>query len=241
MIKLLSIHFNNPSFLEFQIKSFKKHLKNEFEFICIDNCKDSSYAQQFQNICKQYKITYIPTNNKNHELAGLSHQVAVKYIFDNLIKTNDIYCIFDHDIFMLNDLNLEEMMKDISIYYFNQTRHSKINNTQYNYIFPGFMIFNIKLCPNIHEISFEGIAFEEGLRGDSGSNSYHYLQKYKEQLKLKTISKLNFITFPTENKNVNMEIYDDIFLHYRIGSNWINFNSMQIKMKNDKLTELLKV
>ena len=58
-IDLVTVSFNNPIIIEYQIKLFKKFLKGTFCHIICDNSNMEERAKQIKDICVKRNITYI--------------------------------------------------------------------------------------------------------------------------------------------------------------------------------------
>lgn len=227
MNKIYSVHYNRPDFVELQYFSLKNHLKNDFELTVINNSKDEILRKQINDKCNELKINIFETNSIA-ELVGDHHSEALNKCWQTkCINDNDYVWIMDGDVFLIQDLEIKNFMKDHPLCGPRQTRK------QYNYLTPCIVIFDMKKIINPNEIYWNGICVD-GTHLDTGGATYYYLNKYKN---IKTQSKdlksswhirtenNNLHCLPEEVKNdyneeYYIEFFGNEFLHYRASSNW---------------------
>lgn len=242
MIHIYSIQFNKPQFIEVQKKSFDKFC-TDYKFTIIDNSIDPSITKEIHSICDSLELEYIETINKfdtsTNQLHGISHEVGVRLFLDRLKNhhtSNDIVMLLDHDIVFISDFSeMEDLINKSSILARNQTREHLY------YIWPGLSIFNLKNCVNINELNLDGCQIidgqwqpvADGVFSDVGGHSYHYLKKYKDELKYEDITKY----FVESHEDVNLE---HIFYHFRDGSQWSKYSKEEWDRKFEKMNNVLK-
>ncbi len=219
MIRIYTFAFNNPEFLEKQHACFKKFMKQDHELICINNASDRMHWQRILDKAHNLHIKHYTPEGVSHAKAGTSHQQALNWAWNNLIKHEDIVIIVDHDMFPVREFQLYEGY-DIASVMQGRGEHIK-------YFHPGIMIIHPS-APDRDRFDFTG-TYIDGLACDSGGNMHHYLQQHPE-IKIKELSMVNVsseqgnldVIPPVENYNEEnpMQICEDFLLHFRAGSNW---------------------
>ena len=188
-----------------------------------------------------------------------SIQYIINYFLNNINDTRYLFNI-DADMFLINNINIDDYMDNCHIASFFQGR--RINEIIYwEYIWPNIFIINFKECPNLNEISMDGTFLYDNNKmicvTDTGGESGYYLQKYKDILKIKSINgkiiidniKMDIYNLEIENQKIityllkmnninngtgpNKEIFlNDSIIHLRgVGSNWIKKSKEYNKMQ----------
>lgn len=220
---------NRPEFLEIQQKLFKKFLKCEYQFNVIDDSLDDSISSEFKNVSDEHNITYYRKSQENRSRdesrwAGARHATeTIQWTFDEIIKkkhSEDLVLFLDSDMFLLDEFDIEEYMRDAIIAALPQTRgHVK-------YIWNGIMFFDMKKVLAIDpELNFSD-GMVDGELTDIGGYFYYYFKR--NNLSFKETD----VTYPTHFQDIEIQS-DDItqgfnfelhlngkFLHYRAGTNW---------------------
>ena len=149
------------------------------------------------------------------------------------MKTNvDEYLMIDCDMFLVDNL-------DLNIYRKYQCACVIQERPDFKYFWPNFFYINMNTIPNVDLLDLS--ILPEGDTGSASSvwlksvdfenNSNFYLIKHLHSLgwnennfpeKLNKYL-LDFLKFDLRNENglFFSEIYDNKFLHYRAGSNWM--------------------
>lgn len=95
MILIISTYFNNPHFIKYQYKSFKKYLKEPFDFIILNDSKPTTKSiisgklakKEIQHECQKYNIKHIliPQNIHHHSRnsPGGRHQSNLNWYFSS--------------------------------------------------------------------------------------------------------------------------------------------------------------
>lgn len=111
MLKLYTVIYNEASFIELQYNSFKKFLKDEFEFALINNSPSQEVVNQIYTTAKKLGAFTYSVNNPRFDNGGLSHQHALTYILKKHILEDDpsnTSVILDSDVFLVSPYSLEE-------------------------------------------------------------------------------------------------------------------------------------
>jgi len=228
-VKIYAIHYNRPDFIVWQYDTFKHHLKDQFEYIVINNARDPVLRKEINQLTQQLNIKCIETFS-NSNLSGKHHADSFNYIWKNFaIKNSNNYSIMmDGDCFLIKSFNINDFMKNFIFAGAKQKR-----NPNYYYLTPGIIISDIDNIKNLEIIDWEGIDVN-GVRLDSGGGLYNFYLKHPE-IKLQTKELYSSWHIKNENNNkhclpdnllneynddYHIEFFGNEFLHYCRSSNW---------------------
>lgn len=226
MIHIFTSVVNRPEFLKLQSALFNKFLKNEYQFhVVYDGGIDKNVLTQFESICEQNNLILHKADDWVIDSnASTCISKVVKWIYEELMlkNFNDQICmIVDADMFLISHLDIDEYISDYPILGIPQYRG------HVNYITNQLMIFNM---PKIMKIDIDiqfmnGVV--EGNSVDSCGEMHYWINKNKINFKkVSTVYPTHYNNIDLQNeeitRGINFEIYDDIFLHYRAGSNWFS-------------------
>lgn len=201
-MKIYSIHYNKPEYIELQKKSFDKWIKFKYDFIIVNNAIDINIINSISTITESLGLRMIYCNNDISSMSSISHQNAFQYIIDDVTDGDNIM-ILDHDLFVISELN-ENYYKGFDMVILPQLRDS------IEYPWPGMIIFNNIKKKN--DISFAS-GLIEGVSCDTGGNIYYYIKN--NNLNVRKINESYF-----DNGRMLMSNLDNIFLHLISGSGW---------------------
>ena len=241
-VKIYSIHYDRPDFIEWQKDSFDKFLSDEFEYVVVNNARDIYLRNKINQIASELSIRCIETFSDS-QLAGLHHAQSLNNIWQNfIVKENGYYSILlDGDCFLIKSLNVNELMSDFVMA---GPRQKRLPN--YHYLTPTIMIIDIDNLPEASSIAWEGIGVGD-TRLDTGGGLYNYYCAHPE-IKLKTRELKSTWHIKEDNKNkhcipdnilneyddqYNVEFFGNEFLHYCRSSNWDNQSEEHHKRKTE--------
>lgn len=235
MIRIYSFVFNRPDLLLTQFNSFKKNLVNDFEFNVVCDYRDETYANKFEKICEDNKLSFFKHRSYAGSNPSVYHGNCLDWTYNNVIlkeSTNDdIIFLIDHDMFMRKRFDIKEYMKDCDIAGRLQTR----GNT--SYIWPGLMLFKIDKVKDIN-FSFLPCVSLNGEGLDTGGQTYKLLNALT--------SKVADFKYFKSHDNPELDKYDfelhldEVFLHSANASNWNNNFLITNDEKNTTLNRLLE-
>ncbi len=157
----VSTYYNNPAFIELQLKSFTKFVEDDFDFIVIDDSTDSTKSlvtgnlvkEEFHNECKKLGIKFyeVPQNiHATHSNGGLvpdglpanhpteRHRACLHWIFkNNKLLGFDQYktvVLTESDLFIKKPINISNYMDGYDIIGTGRTNTRLVketNTTQY--------------------------------------------------------------------------------------------------------------
>lgn len=240
MIQIFTFAFNRPDILELQVDCLKKFLLNDFVINVIHDTRNGHLVQEFTDVCDKLRnkydgleIIYCQHNSLEGLQSSEYHSEVLQWTYDTIVKSiNDAIILFlDHDIFLIEELNLIEEMLEYDIVGLLQERaHIK-------YVWPGLVAFKRESFSNINWKCGE----IEGQKVDSGGGTYTILRD--EKIRYKNTG----AAYPDSYKNLvltdhnvthgyNFELhYDGKFLHSRNACNW----DTMYKVKDGSKTDLL--
>jgi len=121
VIKIFAIHFNRPDFILLQNKTLRKFVKEDFEYVVVNNASQPEIRNVLEQAAKSISIRTIQVfeNIDQHAAAaypGYHHSIAMNQILRDEIKNqNDICVILDGDMFLLKPYSFEEKMKGVQL------------------------------------------------------------------------------------------------------------------------------
>jgi hypothetical protein len=247
MIKIYTCAHKRPDFLALQLKSFKKNLSDEFEFIVFNNASFDPNKQHYLSInkwCDDNNIQHIDITNDEDLTNAIANNHQEK-VFDNngeyansviacaypicwawkqiISKTDDLICIIDSDMFFIDKENISQMLNKYDIVHMPQSRGE---NSEVRYMWNGILYMNLNKMPDKSSLNW-WCGYVEGQPVDVGGQTHYYLKQYKKQLKLLEF-KLHYVqddpscNFHPSNYEYFASNEEKILLHYRGGSNWDN-------------------
>lgn len=225
MIHIFTSVVNRPDFVVLQDQLFKKFLKDDYQFHVVDDSIDENISSQFREICELRNIEYYKKPERTAKLnPAQACADTVQWTYDTFIKQNhknDIVFFCDSDMFLLDEFNISEYMKDAIIAGLPQKRGNV------NYMWNGIMFFNMPQMKDLDVDFSDGVV--EGEMTDVGGHTYYYFLKNNIEMK-KTdeecpIYPTHFNDIELQNEEVtrgyNFELHlDGKFLHYRAATNW---------------------
>ena len=208
---IISTHFNRTDFIDLQFKTIKKFFKGDYEFIVINDGKpygdysnngDPTWREKIEHKCNELRIKCINIPQKFHSQRDVlfpntvkpncnepscRHTTAVQYAQIYILNNyKEGYLLnLDSDMFFIKDFDISDYMKESNL--FIHYLPMIYNNIQVNkHGWAGLFILDIGNLPNLNELLWDCGKIGD-ISVDSGGQSYHYLQKYKDTLKITEI------------------------------------------------------
>ena len=230
-VKIYTFPDKRPDFIKFQKKTIDKFLKDDYEYIIVNNGSSDVLRKEIHDICIDNGINHIYVENPNHMDPNIACAYPINQILDKYIKlekeSNTISVIIDSDMFFISDFSIVDFIGDNEIAALPQSRGDV------NYIWNGIVFINHSKVIDIESFDF-GYQFINGHGTDVGGNMYFY---FKEHPYCKMRHVIHTSHIKSESNNLDslpddiLKIYDDSFcfeiiekciLHYGRGSNWDN-------------------
>ena len=229
---LVTVAFNMPILIQYQIEYIKKYLQDkDYQLIVADNSTKETYRKEISKICEENGIEYIPIPkyiNKLHSsklfFHGASHGAALNWLFYHVISVRKpmYFAFIDHDIIPFSPTSLLNHIEKDGIDFYGDYR----KRGKGWYIWPGYCIFRYEIMeryqPNFLPMLYEGVYFDSG--GSNHKNIYRYYPleasyfAKNEQIKLK---KTEGLTKWDQIYHADyIQIIDNDWVHIINGSNY---------------------
>ena len=247
--------YSTPEFIPYQYECLRKFITVPFNYYVFDNAPTNDIAEKNKDMAAYSGAIYvrIPTNpyaGNPSGGAGYSVNFALQYIY-NTLKYRGITMCIDSDMFPIAPFDPIECIGSHDFLGIKDWRGHVVYYT--NQLF----IINFENIKDINGIDFlPGTV--DGQQCDCGGNLYIFFKKYPEL----SVKQFNHIKSGSiNNENINdicpenfkeyfkneltvitpafSEIYENTFLHYRAGSNWIGHSSDIVFRRSDLLYTFL--
>ena len=113
MIKIYTIADKSPQFIGWQAKSFKDHLKDDYEFIVMNNSSSLDLDEAIQGECLNAGIKWINIENKDFSHPCFACSAPIQELIDRQIANDreNIAAIIDSDLFLMRDFSFKEFIE----------------------------------------------------------------------------------------------------------------------------------
>lgn len=240
--------YNRTDFIEWQDKTFKKFVKDDYEFVVFNDARDNHICSQIEETCRRLNLRCIrfpqhlhnkpymhrePWEDYNHASVRCSN--VVQYQFDTIgFNHDDIFVTLDSDLILVRPISFREHLKDHPISSLVQSREAKGKKVEYMWI--GIIFMDIPKLPDV--VSFNvNCGVIDGVNVDAGGYTGQYLKNYPEITPRWVNSHgINdpkvWGDFPEHWQNMIDHqvtfIHDFHFAHYYAGSNWPGYSNEEI-------------
>ena len=240
-VKIFTFTFNRPDILQYQIDSFKTYIEDDFEFHVVYDTRDNEYLEEFSKISEENNVYFHHHVSQPGNTASFYNSDAIQWTYDNVIKPDKedfIAMILDHDIFLIDNLNVSQFINGYDLSGLLQSR----GNVEY--VWPGLILFKKSSLENINFDFYPQVV--DGQMLDSGGGTYELLRN--KNIKFKTTNVeypddyngINFNDPSNSNGGYAMELHaDQKFLHFRNACNWHNGLKVNDTHKTDLLFKIL--
>lgn len=239
---LITIAFNNPKMIEYQVKLVKKYVKDNYSYVIADNSTNEVDSIKIKDICIKERIHYLrlPLNpyNGKYSMGSYSNGAAMNYMYKNYIQVRNtrFFGFLDHDIFPIKDSSIVAILKKQAFW---GTLRCVPTQNNYCCVYPwaGFCFFDK------NRFTKKGFDFMpvKGI-GDTGASNYidcflpiirtdEFLEY--EFADLKRVDIEGACGSPQSSQ---YEIINGSWIHYLNASNWSNEN---IDVKEKRMNELI--
>lgn len=214
-LDLVTIAFNNPTVIEYQIRLLKVFMKDPYHYTVADNSNNDDRSNRIREICRRENVPYmklpscpyckIPGEGSN------AHGASLNYIYRNFfLKRKAKFCGFlDHDIFPVQNIEIIPILKKQHFYGWMH------NMNQIKYRWSGLCFFQFDFLKKNH-VDFRPL-WDMG--GDTGAANYHslyrpYLKKIANYQLLECVRKQLW-----QGNDVQGDMYSVI------GEKWLHMNN----------------
>ena len=214
---IIVICYNNHHIFLKQIERIKKHCKDDFEIIVVDNSTSIETIKFIESWCLKLKIKRIKTEASSRN-GSASHCFSAQYSYTQLRENYDLFLYLDHDCFPIKDFSVKEILNDKYLIAGIGQEKSK------TYLWPGCLMFKKGL-----DVDFS-TNHELGL--DTGGNIYKIIEEFPDKI-------LYFDEVHTQNPEFTKTMYNfyalinqGMFLHFVNGSGWNNVGHHQERINS---------
>ncbi|MFZ5953841.1 MAG: hypothetical protein ACOYT8_01935 [Candidatus Dependentiae bacterium] len=220
-VLIITHNYNRPDFIELQHKTFKKFLKDDYEYVVFNDATSDHMRQNIYDMCNRYHIRCIEIPQEIHtrpycpRLPGdnlqqnnYRHSNCVQYSLDVIGYDHDgVVFIIDSDCLLVRPFSIEDYMADKHI-------SGRINRprNKIQYCSPLFCMIAMNKIPDKKSLNFNAGTIN-GILGDTGAWSYYYMQEHPE-LKIipvhMTFSHQLFLGDRHINKPADVHISDEL-------------------------------
>ncbi len=241
-VKIFTFAFNRPDILQYQINSFKKHIEDDLEFHVVYDTRDNEHLESFSKICEENQVSLHHHISQPGNTPSFYNSDAIQWTYDNFIKVGDedfIGMIIDHDIFLIDNLNVSNFMDGYNLSGLIQKKRD------IEYVWAGLIFFKKSSLENI-DFNFYPQTVD-GQILDSCGGTYELLRN--GNIKFKSTD----VVYPDDYQGINlrdpsnsnggyeMELHADRkFLHFRNACNWHNGMKVVDNHKTSILHSILK-
>lgn len=234
-VLIFTYSYNRPEFIEMQFKSFKKFLKDDFEFVVFNDAVEEELCKKIEKVCNTYAIQCIRIPQEIHSRPYLERPASgfhsgynypstrnsnvVQYSLDILgFNHNDILLLLDSDIFLVQKFSIREYLKNYDLAgckvpcYSTYPPHNCLKDhptiKPFHYLWIGFVAMNMRTMPNKKTINFNcGVVFDN-IRIDAGGYTCYYLANNKNA-KVKNVNRnrLSSLICKTCKRNIFSKKY----------------------------------
>ncbi len=205
-VTIYTLADKRPDFIEPQFESFKKHIKDNYEYVVLNNAiSNKKNRDEITRICKKLDIRMIHVikdkrfNNIDGEKAitfwgsytnaNLACAYPLNWAWEQICEDNkdNIFIIIDSDMFICKDISFNKEMEGCDASFIIQYRgpHNHRKEMTVTYPWNGICIFDTEKIQNIQSLSWD-CGEVKGFKVDVGGGSHFWLEKNK--IKIRHIS-----------------------------------------------------
>lgn len=206
-VLIITYSYNNPEFIEMQNRTFKKFIRDDYEFVVFSDAPTEPGHKKIDEMCRKSNIKCIrvpqhiheypyylpltmPQIYTNHKVpSNVRHVHAIQYSLDTLgFNHDDVVFLIDSDMFLIRPLSISTFMQDCDIA---AIFRGGVNEHGVGVMFcwPAVTLLNMKRLPEKNTLNFN-CGLLDGCIVDSGGYTNNYLKAHP-QLILKHFSSLS--------------------------------------------------
>jgi hypothetical protein len=233
-ISILSFAVNDKFPLDIMHRQFKKYMKEDFDFVLLNDAFDSKMEKNINEIASYNNINCVRIPQNIHTVQNPSecYASALNWAVHNYAVNNncEIIVLVHSDVFPICDVSISDIIAgNIAA---STTEFRILNGKGVNYFYPAFTIVNMKLLNNVRELDF---GLDTGL--DTGGKTKTFIEKNPNSVKFMANHQTSYFLATLEGKGPFAEYFKadlDIcrthglsagwiaegFYHYMAGSQW---------------------
>lgn len=263
MIHIYTFAHKRPDFIEFQVRSFRAHLGEEFQFTIFNNAAFDIDPTNYFEIAKQGKIwgaEVVDVEKDPPIIRGCEAQETIGPMFNSegvyhnpnvacayplcwawtrlISKTIGNVCLIDSDIFLTSPIVLSDFLFESPFCFIPQFRKGAEE-----YAWNAFALLNLDTLPEPETLNWycgkvNGVPVDVGGQTSAYFRAHPYLQK--TEIRAEYVSDEGGLSFhPADYEKLYID--DKQFaVHHRSGSNWNGRSHGYLEAKKAWLIKLLE-
>ncbi len=186
-VLIFTYAYNRPDFIEIQHKTFKKYLKDEYEFIVFNDARNHNMENQINHMCTHYGIRCIRIPQEIHSRPYLQRWPSENYNDPAVRNCNvvqyslnkvgfdhdDIVALLDSDLFLVKEFSIRTYMQGQPVAGVHQSRATG----RIRYLWIGLIFLDMAILPDKRTINFN-CGRVHGVSVDAGGHSHYYLERH---------------------------------------------------------------
>lgn len=241
-VLIITPSYNRPDFIEMQYKTFKKFLKDDYEFVVFNDARVPTLSREIERTCTRLGVRCIKIPQHIHNQPYLRRWPGEDYNSPSVRNANaiqyalntigydhpGIVVLIDSDMFLIRETSIEKILEAHDLCGLIQSRK------HITYLWIGLVFLRMPALPDKRSIDFN-CGLIDGVGVDAGGQTYHYLQ---QQSRVKLLwgninylegAREHFASLPGDDPlkkflNCNPDriefLMDYRFVHYGAGTNW---------------------
>ena len=243
-IDLITVAFNNPLIIDYQIKLFRKFLKSSFTHIVCDNSNNEEKALSIKKACEENNITYINiTSTEKASGFSDSHGRALNRIYKNFVqKRAKNFAFLDHDILPIKEVNIGEYLANTDLF------GAVMERGGIWYLWPGFAFYRYDYLKNkkLNFRIYRKFNFIKVKGADTGSGNWYPLYSKYNRNKFKKPDDILWNIRENRPANENEQegnVIQESLVQYYLDKSWLHTMCasewVDCKGKNQMIYKLL--
>ncbi|MDN3504331.1 MAG: hypothetical protein P0S95_01995 [Rhabdochlamydiaceae bacterium] len=186
-VLIFTYAYNRPEFIKIQHDTFKKHLKDEYEFVVFSDAPTPRLQHKIEKQCQTLGLKcirvpqeihnrpYLPRASKHeYQSPSVRNCNVVQYSLDQLgFSHNGLLALVDSDMFLVKDFSITQYMKGYNLAGLHHNRNQ--NGRSVEYLWIGLVFMDLKTMNNPTSISFN-CGLVDGVPTDTGGSTHYYLR-----------------------------------------------------------------
>jgi hypothetical protein len=238
MLKIFTFAHKRPDFIELQLKSFRKYLREDFEFTVFNNAAFDQHPGSRDSITKecarlslneikigrdelltksaaQYSVGPVFLSNGMYHNANVACAYPLCWAWQRISKESGPICILDSDMFLVEPITLTDYLKEHDLCFVSQARE------HIRYAWNGIILANPHKLEQPETLNW-WCGQVDGVPVDVGGQTYRYFIEHPTRIM--HIGPESFYEDPSVDFQPSayevLHLGDKTILHYRSGSNW---------------------
>lgn len=194
-VLLFTYAFNQPDFIVLQHKTFKKFLKDKYEFIVFNDAVEKQKYQEIKKTCKQLGIRCVRIPQEIHNRPYLNRPIGrewhvcdyqcpsvrnsnvVQYSLDTVgFDHDDIIVLFESDLFPIKKFSFQAFLQGYDVAGFDRSvEDPRLAQKNVPFLWVGLLLLNLNTMP--HPTAFNlNCGYVNNIVIDAGGYSNYYLR-----------------------------------------------------------------